>query len=331
MKPDLIGYALNALEADERLFVEQYLAGSLAAREELAAIQATLQPLGHDQDIDSPPYLVADTLKRIAAYRCRRVSSLRESIAPARPRRSLGFSWRHADALVAAGILLVLCMLVPPALLYVRHREGVMACAENLHRFHTALAQYSQDNNGFLPRPERAGPYSAAAVYTVALRDAGYWDPMMQTSCPGNRGAHQQVPPPTLDQLNRRIQSVVADPETVRHVYESLGGCYGYHLGYEEEGQFMGIRRNLGDNVPVMADRPPRDRETPDWRLLNSPNHSGLGQNVLYLGGHVRFMRARIVDSDDIYLNGMGRLAVGQGSRDAVLGPGEAKPYPDQD
>jgi hypothetical protein len=330
MKPDLVAYALNALEPEEHRAVEEVLAASSAARQELAAIQACLQPLVHDAEIEPPANLLADTLKRVVAHRCRRVVEPPPQVTlPRRGRPSL-FTWRHANALVAAGIVLVLCALIPSALLYARHREGIIACADNLHQFHAALMQYSQGQDGYLPRPEKSGQFSSAAVYTVALRDAGLWNPNLQTTCPANRSGHRATPPPTHDELQARC--IAISPEGLRQMYESLGGCYGYHLGYEDEqGRFMAIRRDLGDHVSIMADRPPRERETPQWQVLNSPNHAGLGQNVLYLGGHVRFVRDRVIGGDDIYLNRVGRLAVGRGSADVVIGPGEARPYPDQD
>jgi hypothetical protein len=334
MKPELLGYALNALEPDELRAVEQHLAESPEARAELAAIQAAISPLVHDAEIEAPPQLLGDTLQRIAAFRCRPIPETLPSppmpIKHAKPRRTVGFSWRHADALIAASIVLILCMMIPPALMYARHREEVMACADNLHQFHDALSLYSQDQNGYLPRPEKSGPLSAAAVYPVALREKGYWGSALHTTCPANRRSGQDLPPPDLRQF--QVVCIQSDRESRRQLYETLGGCYGYHLGYEDEnGQFMAIRRTMDGNIPIMADRPPRERETPAWQSLNSPNHYGLGQNVLYLGGHVRFERRRMIGEDDIFLNAGRRLAVGHGPRDAVLGPGEARPYPDQD
>ena len=55
---------------------------------------------------------------------------------------------------------------------------------------------------------------------------------------------------------------------------------------------------------------------------MNSPNHGGVGQNVLYLNGRVRFCTNRTVgvDGDDIYLNKEKQPEAGIDRWDSVLG-----------
>ena len=56
--------------------------------------------------------------------------------------------------------------------------------------------------------------------------------------------------------------------------------------------------------------------------------HGGAGQNVLYIGGNVRWCVQRTVgqDRDDIYVNKFNLLRAGEGRSDTVLGPGDARP-----
>ena len=73
-----------------------------------------------------------------------------------------------------------------------------------------------------------------------------------------------------------------------------------------------------------MADRPH------DGGRGNSPNHGGAGQNVLYIGGQVRWCVGPNVGvgRDDIYLNLNNRVLAGEQHFDSVLGPSDATPCP---
>ena len=84
----------------------------------------------------------------------------------------------------------------------------------------------------------------------------------------------------------------------------------------------MGLSRDSGDLLPILADRPCESG------AANSPNHGGAGQNVLYIGGQVRWCaEPRVgVDCDDIYLNQKYRVLTGEHRLDTVLGPSEAAP-----
>ena len=57
---------------------------------------------------------------------------------------------------------------------------------------------------------------------------------------------------------------------------------------------------------------------------IDSGRDHRTGQNVLYVGGHVRFCTATKVgiDGDDIYLNQMGAVGAGANRFDTVLGFG---------
>jgi hypothetical protein len=59
----------------------------------------------------------------------------------------------------------------------------------------------------------------------------------------------------------------------------------------------------------------------------NSPNPGGRGQNVLYVGGNVKWLTAPTAGCDeDIYLNRGKKIAAGMDCDDTVLGSGEAGP-----
>ena len=77
-----------------------------------------------------------------------------------------------------------------------------------------------------------------------------------------------------------------------------------------------------------MADRPPFDRPNDPGILdANSQNHGGLGQNVLYLGGYVKWAVHRNVgpNQNDIFLNANHELKAGLNPLDTVLGASGAQ------
>ena len=116
-------------------------------------------------------------------------------------------------------------------------------------------------------------------------------------------------------------------PEHFQAVAPRLSGCYSYSLGYTDGAGFhCGPRRTAdlsNDHEPVMSDRPALDHGAPG----NSTNH-GQGQNVLYMGGHVRFCTSPDagVDRDNIFLNKEGKVAAGVDRWDTVLGSSADRP-----
>ncbi len=103
-----------------------------------------------------------------------------------------------------------------------------------------------------------------------------------------------------------------------------LGGDYAYTLGYRRGDDVVGLNRDCGDLLPILADRPR------DGGAGNSPNHGGDGQNVLSIGGSVRWCAGPNVgvDRDDIYRNVQLQVLAGRHEFDTVLGASDASPCP---
>src|SRR5262249_31754038 len=108
--------------------------------------------------------------------------------------------------------------------------------------------------------------------------------------------------------------------------YESiaaqLAGDYAYCLGYEQNGRLCGLRQDSGDGLPIMADCAAADGE-------NSTNHGTAGQNVLFVGGNVRWcVRPTVgMGGDHIYVNCNNRVLAGVRRSDTVLGSSAARPF----
>src|SRR5207248_5504900 len=100
-----------------------------------------------------------------------------------------------------------------------------------------------------------------------------------------------------------------------------LSGQYAYCLGYEQTGRLNGLRRSSDEFLPIMADCA--------GRADNSDNHGGRGQNVLYVGGQVRWcVRPTVgVNNDHVYVSYNNRVEAGVRRSDTVLGASGARPF----
>src|SRR5262249_38692393 len=158
------------------------------------------------------------------------------------------------------------------------------------HRFHEGLTAFADLNDrGEFPKVEPNGPRSFAGVFVPALTDLGLAQDV-SIDCPA-QGRRSPLPY-RLDEL---AALAADDPKRYEEVAGQLGGQYAYCLGYrEQDGRLYGLGRTSGDLLPILADR--------GGRGDNSDNHGGRGQNVLYVGGHVRWcVRPTVgVDNDHV-------------------------------
>ncbi|MCS7160954.1 MAG: hypothetical protein RMJ19_10835 [Gemmatales bacterium] len=354
---DLIGFLLDLLEDEERQAVEEKLAESSAVQQQLDALAHLMRLLSVLED-DPPPDLAARTVEALLVSATTLPRALNasprnlplsvhlrnqplpeeadylepsESLKPGRNYSATRFTWRFVDILVLGVLVLLIGALIPPAVLQARHWERVLACQNNLRRFHVCLHQYAQQNTYF-PIAEERGPLAHAGVFVLLLRHSGLWDHDLTVTCPAKIHARSR-PQEELPTLREFTQWGSCQDEDLRRKYEEwryrLSGCYAYHLGYRNDRQQLcGLTLQDDDCLPILGDRPTRPEEDPDWFAKNSPNHSGRGQNVLYVGGHVKFQRCRSCGHarDDIYLNRQRQLAAGCDRYDVVLAPSEASP-----
>jgi hypothetical protein len=317
MDDKLVGYLLQALDPPDLQEVEAHLRTHPEARSRLALLERALAPLAADgQPPAPPPGLVLGTLARVAEYRCRGLPAA----PPPAPSQvgAPGRRWaRRPDVLAAAALLLLVGGLGLSALARQWRAYQREACASNLRSLWEGLERYSDHHEGDFPRVEEEGPRGVAGVFRPLLHDAGVLTGSAGLACP----SQGRRPPP--DTSVRDLEELFrTSPEQFRAVARDLAGGYAYSLGYEEDGTLCGPGRVLGDGMPILA-----DCGRPDVQG-NSPNHGGAGQNVLYIGGHVRWCTQRTVGpaGDDIYLNQRNELHAGLNRNDCVLGPGDAAP-----
>lgn len=308
---DLIGYLLDLTDPAERAGVEAAVADRPEVAARLDRLRAALAPLDADKDeIDPPAGLAMRTVARMATHIVEHVPAGRRSGSAVRPvaaaadrpdYRAVGGRFR-ADWAVACGIGLVAVGLGLSAVGKARHRAAVLGCQNNLLALHRGLAGYADTHAGKLPEVGDE-PYPTAGSFVLALHDAGQVPPDFRPVCP-------------------------ADPRPP--VTRTAPVSYAYPLGYRTPaGEVVGRRRSAdghgdSDLLPVSADYP-----IPAAAPGGGPTSAHpAGQNVLFLGGHVKFTASPAVGlfGDDIYRNHLGAVAAGVDRTDTVLGRCDDRP-----
>jgi hypothetical protein len=312
MEENFIGYLLNSLDADTHRQVEEHLHCQPEATRQLELLRRALQPLELDRTPHEPPVnLASRTLARIQQQQ-------RATPPPAAPPilRAYGAVtwWRRPDVLVAAALVLFAVGIGFPGLYQLRmHYANRQDCANNLRNVYQSLVNYSDFHNGEFPMVEERPRHNVAGAFVPLLQDAGVLNPEVSFRCPGN--GNSAFTQHTMKELE------AMSPEEFERVAPRLSSCYAYTLGYRDAaGQLHGLRRDDEERLPLLADRPQVDPAASNAARASSPNHKG--QNVLFLGGQVRFFREPTAgkDGDHIYLNRNGRVGAGVDRDDTVLG-----------
>jgi hypothetical protein len=314
MQDNLVGYLLGSLDDAAMRQVEAALLDRPETRRELAVLKKALHPLAGDRDDPAAPAGLAQrTLARVADQAGWDLPNApRDSESPSAPR---GGWWRRADVLVVVTLLVLALGVGSPSLYRWNRQRGTLECQENLRQFFVGLTTY-RDQRGAYPDLTRESPRNVAGLVVPMLADAGVLPASFSVRCP-EVGPHLSC---ALTLTSLRTLSE-ADFQTQA---PNLALCYAFALGYRDPaGDYHSPWQLPGGSWPVLADRPPSDG-VPG----NSPNHGGIGQNVLFLDGHFAFVTQRTLGDpeDDIFRNYEQRVAAGIGANDIVLGYSSARP-----
>jgi len=300
MTDRLLDYAFDQLDAAGRAEADAALAADPEAAAQLRRLRVALRPLEAARAAPPapPPGLVAATLAYVAQETVRQREAFREvQLRPRRAARPEPRGWwlldrRRLDLAVAAGLGFVAVGLFLGGVSKLRANGQTLACQERLRSLHVALDGYSDTHGGRYPEVgtpavPRAGDFAAELVR------GGRYDAAAAAACPA------------------------ADP--------AAPATYAYTLGYHPTpfAPVTGVRRagfasDATDFTPLVADLPTASASPTVGPVSPHPR----GQNVLFLGGSVRFSTVPTVGvrGDDIYRNDAGVVRAGLRSDDATLG-----------
>jgi len=318
----LLGYLLGALDRTDHEQLEADLDHDPQLRAELDRLSASVRRLGLDEEprrYEPPVGLAERTCQFVAAQSeplVTRSAALSSYYGAEQQRR---MTWY--DMMTAAAVLVIAASLFFPAVSFSRFQSQIASCQNHLRLIGLGMHGFSdaQPDQSF-PGPEPEGNRAAAGV-VASLLVANQFADSQTFLCPGSQERRRvtdfRVPlPPELD------AAVGKELTAMQH---SMGGDYGYNLGYVVDGKLQRPCNSRRGQYVLVADAPSNIQ-------LNrvSSNHRGRGQNVLYEDGHVQFI-AQFPSPhlpDDPYHNREGWVSAGLDRDDAVLGASGDHPLP---
>lgn len=320
MREQLVGYVLDALDADERRDVEAALADPLEGaglRRDLEMVRSAVAPLAFDRD---PPAVPAGLAGRTLAFvAAQSTAEGRPVIRPLSPSSETGRPRSRVwiDRALMAATALAACILVLPLVRQAVDDSRARRTERNLQLLSTALQGYAE-SHGFYPTPPGEGPLSRAGLYAPTLvADERILATDGTLLVPGSALATRgRFRVPTLAELEAAAGTPRFD-ELVRE----MGGDYGYTLGHRDAAGVLQPNRNRRRfDHPLLADDPDHTDEKTD-------NHPDGIHHVLYEDGHVARLRADgLHRGDHLYRNHEGKVAAGVDQDDAVIGDSEDRP-----
>ncbi|MHC4400427.1 MAG: hypothetical protein ACYTG0_12190 [Planctomycetota bacterium] len=315
-REQLLGYLLGALDDTERESVESELERNPELARELARVQERLHPLWAAQpDFAPPPRLAERTCELVASHTDPAPQAEYAGPAP------VGGAWGGSswwDITVAAGMVLVVALLIFPAIQRSRYDARLLGCQDNLRTLGAALHQYSQSHVDLFPPVYDEGRLAGAGIYAPVLLSHGLVDRSERFVCPGSPLAENgRFRVPFLAELASAPRK-----ELIRQ-RRTMGGSFAYSLGYREPDGRYTTRDLRRPNFAMLADVP-RSCQLG----YQSLNHGGCRQNVAFEDGSVRFcLSPRSCEAiGNIFVNDRGDVAAGQNPFDSVVGPSTAVP-----
>lgn len=369
LREQWLGYLLGALDPAEVVEVERALQANPELKSDLAAIERSLRVLGYPDREDeisheeTPIGLANRTLDFVDAHAdvMREIESDSEFVVPAsrakvdaasesrnhtpvelpatrssirrwfsssRPEVAAdqrSYTW--IDMAVVASLITTAVVLILPAISASRAASQRLACQNNLRNLGLQLQEFAEISpNHAVPRVATSGPRGAAGVYAVALKDRELLRNDRTVICPTSNLAEftSRFEIPSFAELD------AATPESLPRIQRTMGGSYGYNLGYLVEGEGLRApRMQSRSQYPLMSDAP----RPIDWRgtlVSSGPQHGRSGDNILFEDGRVQAVSGSnaLPWPDHPFINRSGLVAAGEDAEDVVIAESSARAIP---
>lgn len=318
----LLDYQFKLDDPAERVETERLLAEDDDARQIDQALRKTLEPLTAWQDEAAPAGLAERTMEYIrqheqaqvmarasAAIGSRRASAKAEKEVNGSRGRWVLHSVRDLVA-VAAGIMIIV-LVSQPGFRHARQLSRQQQCAAQMAEVGAGTVRYANDNQGYLPYVKHQ---PGAVWWNVGNQNAdntsntrnpfllvkGGYLPARVFVCPGTEHKGHRVV--YIDPQRLKLMQDFASRDQVN---------YSFRLMFDKRN----LQLDKATGIPMMTDQNPLfagfngTRGELDLGLeanlqqVNSPNHGGRGQSILYPDGRVRFVSERHVGpgDDDIF------------------------------
>jgi len=324
----LLDYQLGLDSPEERRATQELISKDKEISTLNAALEGCIKPLASWQDEEPPADLAQRTMARIADYKSAKVmAQASAAIAAGRSSKEIAQAARSAarertarvtwllgnlrDMVAVAASITLIFMFFSPTVRHAREIAQRQKCATQLQMAGMAMDNYREDNNGYLPTVNQqpgevwwavgknGSGYNSNTRNIFLLAKEGYM-PVEAFLCPGaprKRTIRINIPPEMLQMMED-----FAGRDQIN---------YSFRLILQNENRRM-IKSPeailMSDQNPIFADFDGHKKELdlsnrPALMQVNSPNHKGEGQNVLYIDGRVTFSNGRYVGPglDDIF------------------------------
>jgi len=320
-REQLLGYLVGALEPDEQDQVAAELDLNPTLRDELQRLGACIGRIGLSEEPQTydPPIGLADRTCRYVAAEASQILVTPGGALAYHVESHRRFTW--LDFVALGAVVLAAVTIFIPALSFSRFNAQVAACENQLRLIGFGLHGYSelQPDHTF-PGPDLEGNRATAGVVAPILVSNSLAESSVFI-CPSSALSRERngFRVPLLEELDKAAGSELLA------WHRSMGGDYGYNLGYLVDGRLLRPSNARRVQYVLVADSPSNSQP----RRV-SANHRGRGQNILYEDGHVEFI-TRLPSPkvpDDPYHNRQGWVAAGVDRDDAVLGASADPPLP---
>ena len=308
----IFDYSLGLTSPEESTEAEALISANEEAARIRAKLRSSLAPLDSLEPQSCPDELVEQTISRLKDSADSSEFRLRQLIAEqAQPAGARVRFWRNWGELVAvAAVIIFLTGILVPPLNFARQKSWQDQCGRQLGNIFQGISQYSLDNDGQLPaiigRPDtpwcRVG-YQGSEDYSNTrslwrLVKGGYVKNPANFVCPAKSQGR------ALQFDTSKVQSYNDFPARRYVTYSPRIICT-----KSQKGLVLGQEPLMADLNPIFENLPQewsceiKVRLNNKLLTINSANHRGQGQNILFWDGSVRFIKIRRIGitEDDIF------------------------------
>ncbi len=305
----LFDYCINLTSQEQTAEAEALVASNQEAADLHAKLKSTFALLDLMQEESCPDVLVDRTVWRLNSLANSSQGRLQQLLASEQARGVRAGSWIWvglAGRLATAAVFLIVGSVLFNVLSYVRYNSRIQRCQTQMAGVFQGLSHYIADYDGQPPAVSAAvgdpwwkvghqGNENHSNTRNIYLLVRGGYVPPGNFVCPGN----------TCD---RAVRVSAAEMRTYKDFPGRECVTYSFQVSCHRTRNGGLLCRKV-----VMADWNPLFEELPDYsqpfhlRLtrslltLNSINHRRRGQNILFGGGWVEFMKTRLIGTDDIF------------------------------
>jgi hypothetical protein len=301
-------YCLRIASQGEAAQAEALISSSQEASELYQTLRATLAPLDTIEEQSCPDELAERTIVRISGLTDSGQIKLEQLIAAEQKQPTIKIHFWHnlGQMAAAAAVIIFLAGILIPSLGLARQRYWQQRCQMQLGNIFQGVTRYASDYDGKLSaviaRPDtpwcRVG-YQGQEDYSNTrslwrLVKGGYVKNPADFQCPGRiRGRVLQI-----DIMAVRNSNDFPDRRYVTYSPRIIctKGANGFSLAQQP---LMSDLNPIFENLPQESTFEINLRINDKLLTINSPNHGGRGQNLLFGNGKVQFIKVRRIDNTD--------------------------------